>query len=141
MGMRFRPLTHPTSISSPAPGTTAGRMPTLASSRPPWLAAARSTASARDSRKRCRPFELCQLYVAAASRGFGAAAALIDDAESRMRDEGVETAWLACAVGNERAARFYEKRGWRRTVMHEPDDSGGNVFEVWRYEKRLVTRR
>ena len=90
-----------------------------------------------------RDDELCQLYVAAASRGFGAAAALIDDAESRMRDEGVETAWLACAVGNERAARFYEKRGWRRTgtVMHEPDDSGGNVFEVWRYEKRLVTRR
>jgi RimJ/RimL family protein N-acetyltransferase len=58
-----------------------------------------------------------------------------------MRDEGVETAWLACAVGNARAARFYERRGWRRTgtVMHEPDDSGGNVFEVWRYEKRLVT--
>jgi len=38
-----------------------------------------------------------------------------------------------------RAAKFYEKRGWHRagTVMHEPDDSGGIVFEVWRYEKRL----
>jgi len=83
--------------------------------------------------------ELCQLYVSAASRGSGAAVALIEDAEDRMRDAGVETAWLACAVGNERAARFYEKRGWRRvgTMMHEPDDSGGIVFEVWRYEKRL----
>jgi ribosomal protein S18 acetylase RimI-like enzyme len=57
-----------------------------------------------------------------------------------MRAAGVETAWLACAVGNDRAARFYEKQGWHRagTVMHEPDDSGGFVFEVWRYEKRLA---
>jgi ribosomal protein S18 acetylase RimI-like enzyme len=86
-----------------------------------------------------REDELCQLYVSAASRGSGAAAALIADAESRMREAGVETAWLACAVGNERAARFYEKHGWRcvGTVMHQPDDSGGIVFEVWRYEKRL----
>lgn len=83
--------------------------------------------------------ELCQLYVSADSRGLGAAAALLADAESRMRDAGVEAAWLACAVGNDRAARFYEKHEWHRTgtVMHEPDDSGGNVFEVWRYEKRL----
>ena len=83
--------------------------------------------------------ELCQLYVSAASRGSGAAVALISDAESRMRTAGVETAWLACAVGNERAARFYEKHGWSRTgtVMYQPDDSGGIEFEVWRYEKRL----
>jgi ribosomal protein S18 acetylase RimI-like enzyme len=83
--------------------------------------------------------ELCQLYVSAASRGTGAAAALIADAESRMRAAGVEIAWLACAVGNDRAARFYEKSGWQRTstMMHEPDDSGGNVFEVWRYQKHL----
>ena len=83
--------------------------------------------------------ELCQLYVSATSRGTGAAAVLIADAESRLREAGVETAWLACAVGNERAARFYEKHGWRRvgTVMHQPDDSGGIEFEVWRYEKRL----
>jgi ribosomal protein S18 acetylase RimI-like enzyme len=84
--------------------------------------------------------ELCQLYVSSASRGTGAAAALIADAESRMREAGVETAWLACAVGNDRAARFYEKHGWRRAgvMMHEPDDSGGITFEVWRYEKRLL---
>jgi ribosomal protein S18 acetylase RimI-like enzyme len=86
-----------------------------------------------------RGAELCQLYVASAARGSGAAAALIRDAESRLRDAGIATAWLACAVGNERAARFYEKAGWRRigTVPHEPDDSGGIVFDVWRYEKRL----
>ena len=83
--------------------------------------------------------ELCQLYVSAASRGSGAAVALIEDAEDRMRHAGIQTVWLACAVGNERAARFYEKCGWRRagTMMHEPDDSGGIMFEVWRYEKPL----
>ncbi len=83
--------------------------------------------------------ELCQLYVSSASRGSGAAAALLADAESRMKRDGVQTAWLACAVGNDRAARFYEKHGWRRSsiVMHEPDDSGGIVFQVWRYEKGL----
>jgi GNAT superfamily N-acetyltransferase len=83
--------------------------------------------------------ELCQLYVSSESRGTGAAAILIADAESRMRETGVETAWLACAVGNHRAARFYEKHGWRPTglMTHEPDDSGGITFEVWRYEKRL----
>lgn len=87
-----------------------------------------------------RDDELCHLYVAGTARGSGVAAALVADAESRMKDVGVETAWLACAVGNDRAARFYEKQGWRRTgtVMHEPEDSGGFVFEVWRYEKRLT---
>jgi ribosomal protein S18 acetylase RimI-like enzyme len=84
--------------------------------------------------------ELCQLYINLGARGTGVAAALVADAEQRMRAAGVETAWLACAVGNDRAARFYEKQGWHRagTVMHEPDDSGGFVFEVWRYEKRLA---
>jgi GNAT superfamily N-acetyltransferase len=57
--------------------------------------------------------ELCQLYVSSVVRGTGAAAALTADAESWMGASGVETAWLACAVGNARAARFYEKQGWR----------------------------
>ncbi len=56
--------------------------------------------------------ELYQLFVSAEARGSGVAAALIDDAEARLTERGVETAWLACAIGNERAARFYVKRGW-----------------------------
>jgi GNAT superfamily N-acetyltransferase len=85
--------------------------------------------------------ELYQLFVSEQARGSGAAAALIADAESRLARNGVKTAWLSCAIGNERAARFYEKRGWRRagTRVSELDTDGGTFsLEVWRYEKRLV---
>src|SRR5262245_4634326 len=49
--------------------------------------------------------ELYQLFVSREARGSGAAAALIDDGEARLAKSGVETAWLACAIGNDRAAR------------------------------------
>ena len=84
--------------------------------------------------------ELYQLYVSAEARGTGVAAALVADAEFRLAGGGVELAWLACAVGNDRAARFYEKCGWRRsgTVTYQPDAAdGAPPLEVWRYEKRL----
>jgi GNAT superfamily N-acetyltransferase len=84
--------------------------------------------------------ELYQLFVAAEARGKGVAATLIEDAETRLAASGVETAWLACAIGNERAARFYEKRGWQRvgTFSNEVETSEGPfTLDVWRYEKRL----
>jgi ribosomal protein S18 acetylase RimI-like enzyme len=84
--------------------------------------------------------ELYQLYVSAQSRGSGVAAALIADAESRLAESGVAIAWLACAIGNERAARFYEKRGWRRvgTMTSQLETTEGMFpLEVWRYEKSL----
>jgi ribosomal protein S18 acetylase RimI-like enzyme len=85
--------------------------------------------------------ELYQLYVSAAARGTGVAAALIDDAEARLRQSGVDTAWLACAIGNQRAARFYEKHGWQRVavvVSQLETPEGLFPLEVWRYEKRLA---
>ena len=84
--------------------------------------------------------ELDQMFVTASARGVGVAAALIADAEDRLSASGVRTAWLTCAIGNDRAARFYEKHGWRRvgivvsrlqTILGEMD------IEVWRYEKEL----
>lgn len=83
--------------------------------------------------------ELYQLYVAGLARGSGAAAQLIAAAEDRMAGDGVEVAWLACAIGNDRAARFYEKRGWFRTgtIVSVLDTPAGFPLEVWRYEKRL----
>jgi GNAT superfamily N-acetyltransferase len=85
--------------------------------------------------------ELYQLFVSAQSRGSGVAAVLIADAEARLAESGVDTAWLACAIGNERAARFYEKCGWRRVgtmVNHLETSEGPFLLEVWRYEKSLT---
>jgi len=85
--------------------------------------------------------ELYQLYVTAAARGSGIAAALIADAEARLSEAGVATAWLACAIGNDRAARFYEKQGWRRVGTmpnHLETPDGIFTLEVWRYEKSLA---
>ncbi len=85
--------------------------------------------------------ELYQFYVAAAARGTGLAAALLVDAEATLRARGIDNAWLACAIGNDRAAKFYARNGWRlagNAVLDLPLPEGG-VFklEVWRYEKRL----
>jgi GNAT superfamily N-acetyltransferase len=87
-----------------------------------------------------RGAELYQLYLSSDVRGSGAAAVLIADAEARLREGGVDTASLSCAVGNDRAARFYEKCGWLRTGTVTDDvvvPSGTFPLEVWRYEKSL----
>jgi ribosomal protein S18 acetylase RimI-like enzyme len=84
--------------------------------------------------------ELYQLFVSAAARGSGVAKALLDDAEMRLAGAGITTAWLACAIGNDRAARFYEKSGWHRAgtiVSHLETIEGTIPLEVWRYEKEL----
>jgi len=86
--------------------------------------------------------ELYQLFVSAQSRGSGVAAALLADAEDRLLQCGVKTAWLACAIGNDRAARFYEKCGWRRTgIMTNLAETENGTFplETWRYEKTLMS--
>ena len=84
--------------------------------------------------------ELYQLFVSRAARGSGVAAALLADGEARIAAGGVRTAWLACAIGNDRAARFYEKQGWHlaRTMVSQLDTPEGRFdLEVWRYEKQL----
>jgi GNAT superfamily N-acetyltransferase len=84
--------------------------------------------------------ELNQLYVSANARGTGVAARLLADGEARIRANGVKRAWLACAIGNERAARFYEKNGWQRVnneVIHLETPKGIFSLEVWRYEKSV----
>jgi GNAT superfamily N-acetyltransferase len=65
--------------------------------------------------------ELYQFYVSSNARDSGIAAVLMADAEARLGESGVHTAWLACAIGNDRAARFHEKCGWVRTGIVTDD--------------------
>jgi predicted amidohydrolase/GNAT superfamily N-acetyltransferase len=84
--------------------------------------------------------ELYQLFVSPQARGSGVAAALLADAERQFMENGVGTAWLACAIGNDRAARFYEKCGWRhagKMINLAETSAGAFPLEVWRYEKVL----
>jgi GNAT superfamily N-acetyltransferase len=87
--------------------------------------------------------ELYQFYVSSNARGSGIAAILMADAEMRLRETDVHTAWLACAIGNDRAARFYEKCGWSRTgtVTDDVEVPGGTfALKVWRYGASWTTR-
>jgi ribosomal protein S18 acetylase RimI-like enzyme len=84
--------------------------------------------------------ELYQLFVAAAARGTGAARALLLDGEHRLATNGVKIAWLSCAIGNDRAARFYEKMGWKKagTMVADLETTEGPFrLESWRFEKIL----
>lgn len=84
--------------------------------------------------------ELYQLWLSPAARGTGVAAALMADAEAGLAAAGVKTAWLACAIGNDRAARFYEKAGWKNvgTVIYPAETAEGPTeIETWRFERQL----
>lgn len=84
--------------------------------------------------------ELYQFFVAPAERGSGLAGQLMQDAETYLRAAGHGSAWLACTVGNTRAARFYEKTGWHRAGterMEFETAAGPFALDAWRYEKTL----
>jgi len=89
----------------------------------------------------CKDDELYQLYVSSAARGTGLAAKLLNDAEDQFCRDEITSVWLACAIGNERAERFYEKSGWRRVGemtnrLETPE--GEFLLKTWRYEKDLL---
>jgi len=84
--------------------------------------------------------ELYQFYIALTLIGSGAAGVLMADAEAELRARGHAMAILNCAQGNDRAARFYEKSGWRKTGVADIEvDAGGRPFPIraLRFEKRL----
>jgi putative acetyltransferase len=66
--------------------------------------------------------EVEQVFVDAAHRGSGVAGRLLDEAERQVAAGGHAEAWLAVVVGNDRARRFYESRGW--------SDGGDLPYEV-----------
>jgi GNAT superfamily N-acetyltransferase len=83
--------------------------------------------------------EVEQLFVDAAARGTGVAAALLRHAEATIAGR-FDTAWLAVVEGNGRARRFYERCGWRDTggFDYMAEVEGGRLpVPSRRYEKSL----
>ena len=83
--------------------------------------------------------EIEQLYVAAAARGSGVAAALLAHGE-RIIAETYDLPWLAVVAGNARACRFYQRHGWRdaSAIDYLAETAGGPVpLPSRRYEKQL----
>ncbi|KIN70836.1 Acetyltransferase, GNAT family [Sulfitobacter noctilucae] len=81
--------------------------------------------------------ELYQFYVAAASQGQGVAARMMAAAETALAGR---RAWLACSIGNDRAAAFYAKAGWLKgPVQIYPTETAQGTCDVsvWRFEKDL----
>ncbi len=84
--------------------------------------------------------EVDQFYIPLTARGTGLAGSLMAATEAFMREAGTSRAWLACAIGNDRAARFYTRCGWANAgVRRFGTETGDGPFEidVWRFEKDL----
>lgn len=82
--------------------------------------------------------EVEQVYVGAAHRGSGVAAALLAAAEERVAANGHDQAWLAVVAGNARARRFYERQGWTDDGAFDYRAPGGVVVPSHRYVKRIA---
>jgi putative acetyltransferase len=81
--------------------------------------------------------EVAHLFVTAAARGSGVAGALLDAAEQVIA-RSFAVAWFAVVVGNARASRFYERRGWRQIgpIAYDAEVAGGTIpVASLRYEK------
>jgi ribosomal protein S18 acetylase RimI-like enzyme len=84
--------------------------------------------------------EVEQVYVARQPRGSGVADTLMAHAERRIAEAGHSSAWLAVVAGNDRARRFYERRGWEDEGLfdHQAVSERGPVrVPAHRYVKQL----
>ncbi|HEY1906628.1 MAG TPA: GNAT family N-acetyltransferase, partial [Myxococcaceae bacterium] len=83
--------------------------------------------------------ELEQVYVDASARGSGVAAMLLRHGETVVAAR-YPRAWLAVAVGNARARRFYERQGWwdAAALDYPAETAGGAVSVACRRYERVV---
>jgi ribosomal protein S18 acetylase RimI-like enzyme len=83
------------------------------------------------------PGELFALYVEPATWGKGAGRALLERAETALRDAGFDTAVLWVLEDNPRARRLYEAAGWSTDGGRKRLPHGGVDAIAVRYRKRL----
>jgi GNAT superfamily N-acetyltransferase len=84
--------------------------------------------------------EVEQVYVSRDHRGSGVAGTLLSEAERQVKAGGHSEAWLAVAIGNERARRFYERDGWTNGGAFDyPASVGSGTLPVpcHRYVKQV----
>jgi GNAT superfamily N-acetyltransferase len=87
----------------------------------------------------CAGGELCALYVAPQFWGKGFGAALISAARARLLELGFKTAHLWLLEGNQRAAHFYQRDGWKPDGQTRTDTVWGITVNEVRYERSKLT--
>ncbi|MGB0798550.1 MAG: GNAT family N-acetyltransferase, partial [Planktomarina sp.] len=65
-----------------------------------------------------RANEVYQFFVDRPAQGRGVARELMNASLQRIQNANYTTAVLDCSIGNDMAARFYEKMGWNNTGTH-----------------------
>lgn len=81
--------------------------------------------------------ELHALYVDPPWWGAGIGRTLIEEARSRMGQQGFTTAVLWVLVGNERARRFYQLDGWEEEGGVRQEIVWGMQMDETRFRRRL----
>ncbi|MEY8097023.1 GNAT family N-acetyltransferase [Falsihalocynthiibacter sp. S25ZX9] len=79
-----------------------------------------------------------RLFVGVRKRGYGAA--LLNDAETEMRREGISEGELGCLVENTPARGFYEAQGWQLIHIKTEailEEHGGGTLNDCIYRKKL----
>ncbi len=83
-----------------------------------------------------RDDELLHFGIAVEHWGTGIARTALDAVLGRMRNRGIQRAWLLVFTGNGRGRRFYEKLGWRPTGQRN-HSSFPPYPQLLRYERSL----
>ena len=68
------------------------------------------------------------------------AARLLAEGEARIAAAGHDAAWLHCSIGNDHAARFYERAGWHLAETEHAAFGDGDAWvslDILVYRKRL----
>jgi len=81
--------------------------------------------------------EIYALYVDPTRHQAGAGRLMMAEARRRLLDAGIREAVLWVLDGNDRAASFYEREGWRRDGATREENPYDIVSNVSRFRRRL----